>query len=452
VTSLNREGLGELTAVLPSKLRLRWVIICGLVALAIIAYVPAQLLPLIADDYVQINLGRRYGPMSAWLDLAADALYRCRATSLVLTYWTEKLFGFSPAAFTISSVLVHVVNVLLVALLGLWRPIGWRVSVVAAAFFAIAEGHQEAVIWYAALPELLVFTFVVSAFIAWVLWIQSLSSGIRYYLAALLLFVLALLSKESAVCLVGLQAIAILANDPRKRSHWIGVIPFVVLSIVYFASAYVAKSTHLHFNDGTFSLSAPFYVTLGNSIGRMFWIWGVIGLAAGTVLRRVSPRFVIVTLLWAAVTLLPYTFLTYMPRVPSRHTYLASVALAWLVAAGFLAVRSRWRTHRQVAAAFALIVVAHNCGYLWTKKQRQFADRAAPTRDLIEFSRKNTGQIYVKCFPYGREVAELALLIEGNDSPTRLRWADPSECTGHRFETVPLESAAKVESVTRSAP
>jgi hypothetical protein len=82
--------------------------------------------------------------------------------------------------------------------------------------------------------------------------------------------------------------------------------------------------------------------------------------------------------------------------------------------------------------------MTHNCGYLWTKKQRQYIDRAAPTHDLIAFSKQTRGPIYVKCFPYGPEVAELALLIEANDSPARLRWSNPPECTGHRFETGPI--------------
>ncbi len=424
----------------------------GLAALAVLAYVPAQLLPLIADDYVQINLGRKYGPVSAWPDLAADALYRCRATSLVMTYWTERLFGFSPAAFNLSSLLVHVLNVLLVAALGLWRPIGWRVSIVAAAFFAVAEGHQEAVIWYAALPELLVFTFLLLAFLAWVVWIQSERSHPRYYIFSFLFFGLALLSKESAVCLVGLQGLAIMLHNPRKRTQWLATIPFVLLSAGYFISAYIAKSTHLHFNDGTFALSAPFYVTLTNSMGRMFWIWGVFGLAAAAALRKLSPRFLLAMAGWALITLLPYSFLTYMPRVPSRHTYLASVALAWMVAVGFLAVRSRWRAYPQIAAGLAILILAHNYGYLWTKKQRQFAERAAPTRDLIAFSRRNPGPIYVKCFPYGPEVAELALQIEANRSPARLRWAEPQECTGHRFEAVSLHAGSAGVASRNSAP
>ena len=114
----------NVTAVVTRALKLRLAVALGLAALAIAAYIPAQLLPLIADDYVQVNLGRKFGPVYAWPALAADALYRCRATSILITHWTEQLFGFSPAAFKATSLFFHVVNVLLVAALGMWRPIG----------------------------------------------------------------------------------------------------------------------------------------------------------------------------------------------------------------------------------------------------------------------------------------------------------------------------------------
>jgi hypothetical protein len=164
-------------------------------------------------------------------------------------------------------------------------------------------------------------------------------------------------------------------------------------------------------------------------------------------------KLLIISGLWAVLAFLPYSFLTYMPRVPSRHTYLASVALAWIVAAGLLALRSRWRARPQLIVTVVLAVVCHNYGYLWIKKQRQFAERAAPTQDLVRFSQQNTGPIYIKCFPYGAEIAELALLIAANDSPTRLRWARPPECSGYRYERASVEAAASgVVSVRAAAP
>jgi len=113
--------------------------------LCLLAYSRALTLPLISDDYLQIQLGRDYGPMSNWHNLAADALYRWRATSILITYWTERLFGIGPLTLNISSLLVHILNTWLVLALGYWRVIGWRLSAIAAGFFAIYEGHQEAV-------------------------------------------------------------------------------------------------------------------------------------------------------------------------------------------------------------------------------------------------------------------------------------------------------------------
>ena len=96
-----------------------------------------------------------------------------------------------------------------------------------------------------------------------------------------------------------------------------------------------------HYGDGTFSLSAPFWTTLPRSFARMIWVWGWsawrpcrYGEPAPDPARRHRG-------LLDGVSLLPYSFLTYMPVVPSRHTYLAGVGLALIVAAGFIALREQ---------------------------------------------------------------------------------------------------------------
>jgi hypothetical protein len=108
-----------------------------LVFLSIAIYLPFLTLPLLPDDYLQVELARKYGPVSAWGALAEDPLYRSRATSLILTHWTETLFGFSRLAFGISSILLHAVNALLVFALGAARRIGWRLSALTAVFFTL---------------------------------------------------------------------------------------------------------------------------------------------------------------------------------------------------------------------------------------------------------------------------------------------------------------------------
>src|SRR5215510_5169698 len=73
-----------------------------LVLLSICIYLPFLNLPLLPDDYLQVTLARKYGAVSSWGALAEDPLYRSRATSLLLTYWTDNVFGFSRLAFGIS--------------------------------------------------------------------------------------------------------------------------------------------------------------------------------------------------------------------------------------------------------------------------------------------------------------------------------------------------------------
>src|SRR6516165_9338049 len=57
--------------------------------------------------------------------------------------------------------------------IGVLAPIGWRISAIAACIFAVSQRHREAVMWYAALPELMVFFFVLLSLLCWVRWLQS---------------------------------------------------------------------------------------------------------------------------------------------------------------------------------------------------------------------------------------------------------------------------------------
>ena len=123
------------------------------------------------------------------------------------------------------------------------------------------------------------------------------------------------------------------------------------LAVVYALLIHASRSGHLFYHDDTFSLSAPFLTTLAISTGRLIWFWG---LAAFLVLAVLRParwlRTVTFAAVWVVITFLPYAFLTYMPRVPSRHTYFASAGLALVVAAGILACRVP-RIVRRVPAA-----------------------------------------------------------------------------------------------------
>lgn len=404
----------------------RWMV-CALVflaALAILPYVRAVSLPLISDDYDQINKGRLYGPVSGWLALLGDPLYRCRATSLLVTHWTERLFGIQPLAFNLSSLLMHVFNTWLVFALGVWPRIGWRVAAVAAAFFAIYHGHQEAVTWYAALPELVVFFFTVSGLICWICWLRRPAVSSLCYLATLACFLLALASKESAVALVPALFLALYAQREDWRRRLVTLVPFAGLAFAYFVLVYASRAEHLFFHDGTFSLEAPFLIVLARSSARLFWIWGL----ASLVLIIVSGaerwrRVLLVALAWVVIGLLPYSFLTYMPQVPSRHTYLASVGLSLVVAAGFHGLAGKvWQLRPWLVWFLAGVMLIHNCGYVWTKKHAQMLKRAAPTEELVELASRTHEGIYLECFPYSPEIAVLAVEMRTLRPPGTVAW------------------------------
>lgn len=419
----------------PPPLSLRTIAMVGVAVtfLSFLAYARTLSIPFISDDYLQIELGRQYGPISGWPDLFRDALYRCRATSLVLTYLTERAFGANPIAFTLSSVGLHILNSMLVLALGFWRPIGWKVSAVAACLFAVSQRHHEAVIWYAAVPELLVFLFGVLSFLCWVKWLQDEGASRGWLPGSFGLFVLALLSKESAVAVVPLMLFAA-AIEGKRWSHVLWAIwPFAGCSLAYFGLAYAAKSSHQHFNDGTFSVSAPFIQVILRSAGGLLWFWGWLALVALAIWRAGKwKRLLWVAAAWSIITLLPYSFLTYMPRVPSRHTYFASVGLALVLAAALIEFHRRMaRSNRSgLVATVAAALLIHECGYLWFVKHRQFEMRANPTEQLIQMADHGALQIFVKCFPYPQDVAVRALRIRA-ENPTRTKLVFGADAATH---------------------
>jgi hypothetical protein len=397
----------------PLKVRRAWLFAAclGLIFVSALPYLPFLLLPLISDDYIQITLGRQYGPVESWDNLASDVLYRSRATSILLTHWGDQVFGPDAAAHRALNILVHAANVLLIALCGFWKRIGWRISVPAAGAFAILEQHQEAVVWSAALPELLVFTFSIASLMAWAKWLFS--RRWLWCLVSVALFALALLSKESAVVVVPLAGLFWLLEARDWKAPVFALAAMGIVSALYSYGIFTAGHNHLHLKDGTFSAHAPFWKTLAFSMLKMMWPWGLLSFGALWLSgARRHTGLLGMAAIWVIVTLLPYSFLTYMPRVPSRHTYWASLGLAVVVGYAWVSLsRSGVPAIRKWAPLFALVFVAGNFGYLWTKKFDQYRRRAEPTEHFLRFAAQADSPVRVLCSPYGVEAYQRAAQI-----------------------------------------
>jgi hypothetical protein len=108
-----------------------------------------------------------------------------------------------------------------------------------------------------------------------------------------------------------------------------------------------------------------------------------------------------------------------MLRVPSRHTYLASVGLALLV--GAAANRLASENRLKLLWALAVVVVVVNVQIIWVKKMAQFRERAEPSELLRKIAADATGPVYVDCTPLGEYTGGWVLRDYGAEAVMRNR-------------------------------
>lgn len=418
-----------------------------LALLCLLAYLPFLGVPLFADSYIQIQLGRDFGPREKWDELFHDALQRCRFTSILLTHWTEQWFGIAPRVLRLSSLGLHWLNCLLLFSLGYWPRLGYRLSFAAACFFAIYQRPQEAVTWYAASSDLLVFFFLLLASICWIRFLHSQRWSLAWYALAFGLYILALLSKEAAVMFPLIAAGLTFIDSSRRQEHLRAVIPFAVLASIYLLAAWFARDGHVYLRDGSVSLLAPAASVIARTSARLFWLWGLLAASALLFLRPAyAMRILGAVLAWIVIASLPYAFLTGQDSLSSRHTYLAAAAIAFLVGAAFLELWDRRRQHTSEFALLAAVCLVYQVGTLWAYRHPEVLARSRPTTELLRVVSGYTGPIHVECFPGGPVVAEHVLAI-GTDGHAWPAYKTPARPARH-FDGCERKPAAQTGSGT----
>src|SRR5581483_1788985 len=167
------------------------------------------------DDYPSLAQAQALGGPRDLAALLHNTVFRVRATSVWSMYWMWKAFHLRPMAYHGLSLLLHVFNTWLVfAIARAWPRIGAAGAFWAAAFFGVQEGHQEAVMWFTAINELWMFVFGAAT-----LWFGVIQ-GRR--VLGLVLFALALVSKESTVILLPLFWLVI--------PSWKKLVPYAILA------------------------------------------------------------------------------------------------------------------------------------------------------------------------------------------------------------------------------
>ncbi len=394
-----------------------WKRITILLVLAIGAYLPALKLPFIADDYVLIPISRIYAS-EGFTTLWYSPSLRSRVTAIALNAGLDRMFGFQPMPFYATSILLHAMCVLLIYACCCWRKLNPTIAFWAACFFAIQEGHQEAVMWLAAVGDLLILLFGLASWVCWVKWLEN--GSWKWYAAALFSLVMALVSKETAWYFPVLMLFPLCIDRKPSKKELLAIAPFFLI-----IGAYVLFTVYSHllapgYSDSRFSLSAPWPLVMLNSLWKMLFVWGLVALVIIAWQRQRSDwRNAGIAIAGMAIGIGPYCFLTYMMQVPSRHTYVASLGLAMLV--GTAAHRLIAANRRTLLAVLTVAALAVNVEILWVKKIAQYRERAEPSELLKQATAQAKGPIEVECTP----LLEVAVKYVIEDSGGKVVFRHP---------------------------
>lgn len=164
----------------------------------------------------------------------------------ILSYNLEHtFFGFNPFNYHLNSLGLHLVNTLLVFWF-LYLIVGQRgLAFISAIIFGMHPMHAEAVCWVAARKELLGALFYLLSLIFYVKFARE--SKIQFYIFSLLFFILALLSKLTAMSLfLNLFLIDFLGNRNSTHKRFFGKIPFLLaIGVVFYFNYAHAVTPHV---------------------------------------------------------------------------------------------------------------------------------------------------------------------------------------------------------------
>ena len=378
-----------------------WFFCLILAVVTMLAYQPAWNGGFIWDDdeYVTNNelLTAPDGLRRIWFSLDAPSQY------FPLVYTTFRiehaLWGLNPFGYHCVNLLLHIANALLV-----WRllarlkvPSAW----LAGAIFALHPVQVESVAWITELKNVLMGFFFLLTLLAWIEFVDERTKRPwRFYVLALILYVLALSSKTTACTLpAALLLILWLQKRPINWERILEIAPFFLLAL---GMGLVAIWWERHHQGTHVRFVAPGPVeriviasrAVWFYLGKLIWpsnltfiyprwniargnaldyIWLVAGAGLCAVIyfvRRYAGRGVEVAAAFFVATLSPvigfimlftfrYTF------VADHYQYLASIAPIALASAGVATLAGAFKGSRELILGTALCVIATLAVLTW---------------------------------------------------------------------------------------
>jgi len=355
-------------------------IVASIAAVSVITYLPAVDNFFISDDFYLLPFVEALGEDPLRILDAPSELFRF--VSYIYFWICLQAFGLNPEPYYWSGIALHAAASLLVYLL-VREATGSRLAAWSAAvFFAAYERHHEAVMWISAVNDAIVGT---ACLVFLILWRRA------HFAAALVAFAVALFSKESATALAPLAAFSMALSGYSARQVFRKTLPLFVMVGAHAALWLSLADRNFFVTGGHYALGWHFFPVYVRTLVRL--AAPIIPFAAALLLLRrrgaeLGRKLAVPCLFFGALMTLaiaPYTFLTYLDHIPSRNTYFPSVGLAGIVGVLFAGLYGELNSVRAKRAwsVFLAAVLAANIMYIWIRKEDQFRERSAPTRELI---------------------------------------------------------------------
>ena len=154
------------------------------------------------------------------------------------------LFKLTPGWWHLSAVALHLGATFLVYKFAARVMTDRWQAAAAALLFGVYPLHIESVAWVSGAPEALLTIFFLGALLAYQNWIER--GRVAWLLVSLLLFALALLSKETALALVPVVAICAWMSPNERTGSWreiaLRVSPYLAIAVAYLAVRRVVLS------------------------------------------------------------------------------------------------------------------------------------------------------------------------------------------------------------------
>jgi len=388
---------------LNSQLLTHWkIVICGI---AFLCYAQTLAFPFVYDDKMLITdnpyvTSFRYLPrfftMHLWDSFNIHFVNFYRPLLLSWLLLNHAFFGFHPAGWHLTNILLHVAATYLVCVLA-EKFCGDRgIAIITGLLFAVHPVHLEVVAWISAASDMLLTVFVLASLICYLKSRQGRNEK-RWLIMAWLSYAAALLSKEPAVMMpVLVFALVWLQRDSQEgfqRKAFASLksaVPFGLVVLVYFVIRWSVFGTEHYESVNTpsvptmlrsiplvicfylkllifpFRLSPLYDVPDVQSVTQMIFVVPVLLIATIAVViffwwratRSNTIRFACLWGLWLVPALYLRSFSS-DKKVGDRYIYLASIGFCILLAAAIRRIRipSRETFARPIAQITATIVV-----------------------------------------------------------------------------------------------